>query len=760
MSARGSVRAAYWVWRSELHALVRAPLLYVLGGGFLTIQGIAFAGLVRALSDPRRPAPLGELLEGQLAGTLLTWVLGLVVLALLGMRAIAEDRRSGAWEQLLTAQVSEGAAVIGKWLAAATVYLLLWVPTLAYFGVVAMFRSDDGGWDVRAIACGYVGAIAIGAALLAWAIAASAATGSVLAAGALAFALLLGWFLVGELPALAPDLAVDHPALATALAALSVRGTVLQLARGDVALSGLVFIGGLGAVGLSLATTLACAGRRRRGEVRARGTGTFGIAIVAALALALAVRHPVHRDVSARGRNTLDAATLETLALVTASGQPASLTIVEPTLAGLVPVYDEIALVASRMAAATGGSAAVLSVRRTDPATAPGGIAAIAREAGLASANLEQGGAVIVAVGARRQVVDVMALATIGLDPHDAPVVEQLGVEQALAGALGALARTEPIEVCASTGHGELSLAALPTPAPGAAADPAGGATWSLVGSRLRAGGLTVVEVDVESGPVPRTCRVLLVAGPTTPLAPGAALAVQAYLRTGGAVLVAAASRAVPGATEPGGLVPTGLEAILAADGLGIPAAIAVDPALGIRELPGALLIVDGYAAHPITAGFARTRATLWYQPRPVLVERGALALVSATPTSWGETDVSSGAPPARQASDLAGPVAVAALGRSGRVIALGSAESLTTTLLAGGASAADRFLDRAVRFLAGALPVPVAPTHAPTQVRLVLTASQRAWIVRFSTGGIPLLWLVVGGGILLWRRRRAEASA
>ena len=114
----GRMRALYWVWRRELQVTLRAPIVYLVGGLFLAVQGIAFAGLVGALSDPRRPAPLGALLEGQLSGTLLTWVLQLVVLTLLGMRTIADDKRSGGWELLLTAQVGEGAAVVGKWLAA------------------------------------------------------------------------------------------------------------------------------------------------------------------------------------------------------------------------------------------------------------------------------------------------------------------------------------------------------------------------------------------------------------------------------------------------------------------------------------------------------------------------------------------------------------------------------------------------------------------------------------------------------------------
>src|SRR5262249_39745075 len=70
--ARG-MRTLYWVWRRELAVTLRAPIIYVIGGLFLVVQGLAFAGLVTALSDPIHPAPLGALLEGQLAGTLLTW---------------------------------------------------------------------------------------------------------------------------------------------------------------------------------------------------------------------------------------------------------------------------------------------------------------------------------------------------------------------------------------------------------------------------------------------------------------------------------------------------------------------------------------------------------------------------------------------------------------------------------------------------------------------------------------------------------------
>lgn len=710
--------------------MLRAPILYVVGGVFLVVQGIAFAGLVGTLSDPRRPAPLGALLEGQLAGTLLTWVLELVVLTLLGMRAIAEDRRSGGWELLLTAQVGEGAAVVGKWLAAATLYALLWIPTLAYLGVVAWFRADDGGWDLATIVTGYAGAIAIGAALLAWAIAASAAMTSTLGAGALGFALLITMFLVGELPALWPAFPVDHPSLSAILDACSVRGTAGAFARGELTLARVVLVVGLAVLGLSAAITLACAGRRRRREIRIRVAGTLLIAVICVATGGLALRRPVTWDASTARRNSLDPDTRAVLAAVPAG---AALTIVQPTLGGLEPIYDEVARVTRRMAASSG-----LSVRTVDPANAPGGLEAVARSAGVAPGDLAQGGAVVVDVAGRRRVVDLLAIATLERGPDGAPRVERLAIEQAIAGALAALTSPVAIEVCFTTGHGELPIDIK---------DPKG-ADWTVVAARLRAEGMSIetVAIDHLAG-----CSVLVIAGPATALSDEEALGVQAYLRAGGALIAGAASR-----TLDGSLGRLGIETVLAASGLSIPAAIVVDPSLTVRELPGALLIVEGYAEHPINTGFRAARPTLWFQPRAVVTGNGAVPLVSASKDSWGERDLQH-APPQRDGDDLAGPVAVAALGASGRVVAIGSAESLSTAVLSGGASAGDLWLAHAIRFVAGTRePVVAVAATAPDQVRLVMTSEQRSFVIALCVGVIPLAWVLIGGALVWWRRRRA----
>ncbi|MCW5802930.1 MAG: Gldg family protein [Deltaproteobacteria bacterium] len=730
----------YWVFRRELAATLRAPILFLVGGVFLVVQGIAFAGLVNALSDVRRAAPLGALLEGQLAGTLLTWVMGLVVLTLLGMRTVAEDKRSGAWELLLTAQVGEGVAVVGKWLAAVAVYAILWLPTLAYLGVVAVFRTDSGGWDLGAIVCGYGGAIAIGAALLAWSVAASAAASSTLGAGGLGFGWAIGLFLAGELPALWPELPVEHPTVAAALHAVSIREAALAFARGEVGTPQVALVVGLAVTGLSLAMAFACAGRRRRAEVRLRFGGTVAIAAIATLVGVIAVEHPMRIDVSFDGRNTLDDQTREVLEALPGR---ALVTIVRPTLAGLEPIYDEATRVAERMAEVAPG----MRVHTVDPADAPGGLAAVARAAGLQQTDLASSGAVVVDLDGKRRVVDLFELASFAArtDVTQPATVAAVTIERSLAGALAGLASARPVVACATTGHGE-----LPT-----ATRTASGADWSAVTERLRAEGITVEDLALPQ-PIPPRCDVVLVAGPAQRFSPAEALALQAHVRAGRGLLVAAPSRAVQGAGDGTftAIAPTGLEPVLATDGLGLPPAVVVDPTLGIRELPGALFVVSGYVEHPINAGFAGARGTIWYVPHAVTAAGGATPLVVASPASWGETDLVT-SPPTKSGDDLAGPVALAALGSTRRVIAVGSAETFATATLTGGASAADLWLARAVRYLAGATGTGVdVAARKPHQVRLLLTPSQRTAIVAFCVGGIPLLW-AVGGALLLYLRRR-----
>lgn len=748
------------VARLELHALLSAPVVYVIGALFLIVQGTSFSSLVSAMADPQRPAALAAVLELQLGGTVLGWSLWAMVLALLGMRALAEAQKSGEWEALICAGVSERAAVLGKWLAGSALLALLWLPTMAYLAVIAAYQRGGAAWDLGSIAAGYLGVWAIGAALLAWSLAASAATGHPLLAAALAYLALMVLLLVGELPSIAPELARDAPALARAAAALGLRGHAAALARGEVTAEALVAIAALAGVGLSAAVTLAGRGRRRAADQGARALATGLLAAAAAVAVALAGRSEASWDVSARARNTLDDATLSVLAEVR---RPVELVIIEPTLGALQPVFERAEEVLARMRRRQ----PLLAVRRLDPAVLPGGMAAAARQAGIAERDLAASGAIVVRAGERQRTLDFFELAELTASAAG-PELLRWSVERAVAARLAELMRPSPLAVCLTSGHDELPLA---RPEPAAAGAPA--LELAALAARLADDGAQLVPL--ADGPVPPGCDVVLVAGPRRPLPPAMALELAAWVERGGGLVVGLSSRTID---ERGQLAGSGLELVLAAAGIEPLAAVAVDPR-GAVGSDGSLRVLEGYGEHEIDRGFQRARATVWWTPRALAVQGAAQALVRGSGESWGETDLL--APPVRGPDDVAGPVVLAAAVEldgsamrtsgaaptaptgagvapkpaGGRIVVMGSMESLASPVLAAGTSALDLWMARALRW-AGRRPLPVVPVadRAPDQVRLLMTRGERRRVAALCAVGIPAAWL--GLGLLLgWARRR-----
>jgi len=723
---------ALLVARRELGAYLRAPVAYVVGVLFLAVQGASFAALVSTLADPARPAPLGAVLEGHFGGTLLHWTLQLAVVSLLAMRTIAEDRRTGVWEALLTAPVTEAEAVVGKWLGAVAFYGLLWLPTLAYLAVLAAFAPPGAAIDPGPVAAAYAGELVVGAAFLAVGVAWSAATASQIIAGVGTFATLLALVLAGEAPALGVD--------AGWLEALSPRAHLATFARGELALASLVPIAGLAAVGLSAAIALAGLGRRRRGESSARGIATGLVALIAVLATVVAMRHPRSWDVTARDLNSLDDATRAVLARVDA---PVDVWIVQPSIADYQPVYEVTARALARMARAQ----PLLHVRARDPAAAEGGLEALARDAGLAVEDLSRVGGVVIAAGPRRRVVNLLDLAAFGRDALAAPTVTRLAAESAVASALAEVLERAPAVVCATTAHGELPL--------GGGADP----TWAPVAARLARDGLRAEAIADVAGGVPARCRVVAVIAPKRPLSADESLAIDRYLDGGGGVLLAA-----PPVDPAGAGGATGLELVLARRGVVLSRAVAFDPDSAV-DRSGAFRVVSGYGDDPIAAGFQGQRLTVWLAPRALDLRPSAgvavAPLVSTSEGGWGEVDLV--APPARDERDLSGPVVIAAVARSrgGSLVVLGDALSASSVIAGRGHGAGDLLAATAIARLAGRTrPAVGGEDKTPEQVRLVMTAAERRAVAILCVGVIPLAYAVAGLIVVIVQRRRRGRAA
>jgi len=124
----------------------------------------------------------------------------LVFAPVLTMRLLAEERHTGTIEPLLTAPVTTFSVVIGKYFAALTFWVALWIPTLLYVWVTSRYGDVDTG----AVLASYLGVLGIGLYYMAIGLAMSAFAKNQIVAALLTFMVLSGLFAGGLLSFIEP----------------------------------------------------------------------------------------------------------------------------------------------------------------------------------------------------------------------------------------------------------------------------------------------------------------------------------------------------------------------------------------------------------------------------------------------------------------------------------------------------------------------------------------------------------------------------
>lgn len=150
------MRNALAIARREIAAYFDSPVAYIVLVAFLSVAGWMFFSTFFLIdrADLRpffAPSPFSPAML-------------IVILApAMTMRLIAEERKSGTIELLLTMPMRDGEIIVGKFLAALTLMLVGLALTLAYPITVAALGDLDWG----PVVAGYVGLVLFAAALLA-----------------------------------------------------------------------------------------------------------------------------------------------------------------------------------------------------------------------------------------------------------------------------------------------------------------------------------------------------------------------------------------------------------------------------------------------------------------------------------------------------------------------------------------------------------------------------------------------------------------
>src|SRR5205823_4088250 len=147
--------------RRELGAFFLSPIAYMLLFAYQVIAWYNFALFIDELGKPgRQYVGLADPLNYYVSYSPLFWFSAVFAAAVITMRLVAEEKRTGTIEGLLTSPVTEFEIVISKWLAALVMFWTLLLPYVLYLPFLRHYGKypfDTGPAIALAIGCTTVG---------------------------------------------------------------------------------------------------------------------------------------------------------------------------------------------------------------------------------------------------------------------------------------------------------------------------------------------------------------------------------------------------------------------------------------------------------------------------------------------------------------------------------------------------------------------------------------------------------------------------
>lgn len=177
------------IFKREVKAYFNSLIGYIFLGAFFAASGVLFS----ITSLQYGSADMSSMFS------MLFFVL-LVLIPLLTMRTLSEDKRAKTDQCLLTAPVSMTGLVLGKYLAAFLIYVIGVAMTLIYAVVVSFF----GAVSWMEVLGNVVGLLLVGAAYIAVGVLISALTENQVIAAVGAFACCLALYLISAIAAIIP----------------------------------------------------------------------------------------------------------------------------------------------------------------------------------------------------------------------------------------------------------------------------------------------------------------------------------------------------------------------------------------------------------------------------------------------------------------------------------------------------------------------------------------------------------------------------
>ena len=220
------------IFKRELGSYFNSPVAYIVITVFLLVSGYLFFSQVFIANE----ATMRDLFG-------ITPLIFIFFAPPVTMRLLAEEKRSGTIELLITMPVKDWEVVMGKFLAALTLFTVAIALTLVYPYTLSLFGDLDWG----TVAGGYIGLVLLWGTYVAIGIMASSWTRNQVVAFIIAFGIIFVLYLLGKMLPLLPA------SLAPVLQYLSLDFHFTKIARGVVDARDVIYYVSLMAACLMLA---------------------------------------------------------------------------------------------------------------------------------------------------------------------------------------------------------------------------------------------------------------------------------------------------------------------------------------------------------------------------------------------------------------------------------------------------------------------------------------------------------------------------
>jgi len=186
------MRNAWLIASKEFRSYLTSPMAYIVTTIFLLLTGVFFVFYLVGNSYN----------DTSIAGFVQYGSMFLLLFAaVMTMRLLAEEKKLGTWELLLTSPVTDSEVVVGKFLGSMGLLIAMLVLTLYYPIILTVFGDPDMG----PIWTSYLGLILLGSSALAVGIFASSLTSNQIISAVVSGAILFGLWFLGTVAQNAPE---------------------------------------------------------------------------------------------------------------------------------------------------------------------------------------------------------------------------------------------------------------------------------------------------------------------------------------------------------------------------------------------------------------------------------------------------------------------------------------------------------------------------------------------------------------------------